>query len=101
MLLQNAQAKSAEKFLTRQIEAAPSDFRLYELLAKSHAAQGRMFLQHQALAEAYARSGNAPAAIEQLQIALKTSDGNFYQLSSAEARLKELRAIVVETSKKP
>lgn len=101
MLLQNAQAKSAEKFLTRQIEAAPSDFRLYELLAKSHAAQGRMFLQHQALAEAYARSGNAPAAIEQLQIALKSGDGNFYQLSSAEARLKELRAIVVETSKKP
>lgn len=101
MLLQNGQAKSAEKFLTRQIEAAQNDFRLYELLAKSHAAQGRTFLQHQAQAEAYARSGNAPAAIEQLQIALKSSDGNFYQLSSAEARLKELRTVVAETTKKP
>lgn len=101
MLLQNGQAKSAEKFLTSQIGASSSDFRLYELLAKSHAAQGRTFLQHQAQAEAYARTGNTPAAIEQLQIALKSSDGNFYQLSSAEARLKELRAIVLESSKKP
>lgn len=101
MLLQNGQAQTAEKFLTGQIEAAPNDFHLYSLLARSHAAQGRMFLQHQAQSEAYARSGNKPAAIEQLQIALKSSDGNFYQLSSAEARLKELRAIVAETLKKP
>ena len=101
MLLQNGQAKIAEKYLAHQIETTPNDFRLYELLARSHAAQGRTFLQHQAQAEAYARTGNTPAAIEQLQIALKSDDGNFYQLSSAEARLKELRAIVVETTKKP
>jgi predicted Zn-dependent protease len=101
MLLENKQAKTAEKFLANQIETAPNDFRLYGLLARSHAAQGRVFLQHQAQAEAYARSGNVPAAIEQLQIAIKSGDSNFYLLSSAESRLKELHAIVAENQKKP
>ena len=32
--------------------------------------------------------GNLPAAVEQLQIGLKGGDGDFYQLSSAEARLR-------------
>ena len=37
--------------------------------------------------------GNFTPAIEQLQIALKSGEGDFYQLSSAEARLKELKAL--------
>jgi len=36
--------------------------------------------------------GILPAAIEQLQIGLRAGDGDFYQMSSAESRLKELRA---------
>lgn len=100
-LLQARQAKAAEKFLAAQLTVTPTDYRLFELLARSHAAQGRTFLQHQAQAEAYARSGNPHAAIEQLQIAAKSADADFYQLSSAEARLKELRAMVAESSKKP
>jgi predicted Zn-dependent protease len=35
--------------------------------------------------------GNLPGAMEQLRIGLKSGDGDFYQLSSAEARLRELR----------
>ena len=42
-------------------------------------------------AEAYVLLGSLPAAIEQLQIGLKSGDGDYYQLSSAEARLRELR----------
>jgi predicted Zn-dependent protease len=48
-------------------------------------------LQHQAQAEAYVLQGSLPAAIEQLQLAQKTGDGDFYQLSSVEARLRDLR----------
>ena len=43
--------------------------------------------------------GSVSAAIDQLQLGLKSGDGDFYQLSSAEARLKELRAIDAEQRK--
>ena len=43
--------------------------------------------------------GNIPAAVEQLQIGLKGGDGDFYQLSSAEARLRELRRLEEELRK--
>jgi len=37
--------------------------------------------------------GNLAAAMEQLRIGLKSGDGDFYQTSSAESRLKELRRL--------
>jgi len=76
----------------------PQDGRFYSLRAASFAATNRILLQHQAQAEAYVLQGSAQAAIEQLQIALKAGDGNFYQLSSVEARLRELRAKLAEES---
>jgi predicted Zn-dependent protease len=36
--------------------------------------------------------GSLPAAIEQLQLARTSGDGDFYQLSVIDARLKDLRA---------
>jgi predicted Zn-dependent protease len=48
-------------------------------------------LQHRSQAEAYIRQGNLLAAIDQLKTALKTKDGDFYETSSVEARLKELQ----------
>jgi predicted Zn-dependent protease len=55
--------------------------------------------QHRSQAEVYARQGNYPAAIEQLQIALKAGDGDFYRMSSIEARLKELRVMDADHKK--
>ena len=43
--------------------------------------------------------GNIPAAVEQFQIALKTGQGDFYQLSATEARLRELRRLHDELRK--
>jgi hypothetical protein len=37
--------------------------------------------------------------VEQLQIGLKSGDGDFYQLSVAEARLRELRRLDQEARK--
>ena len=53
---------------------------------------GKRLLQHQAQAEYYALQGSLPAAIEQLQLARSAGDGDFYQLSVVDARLKDLRA---------
>jgi predicted Zn-dependent protease len=58
-------------------------------------------LQHRAQAEAYVLRGNLPAAIEQLQLAQRAGDGDFFQKSSVEARLKELVAIDMESRRRP
>jgi predicted Zn-dependent protease len=70
----------------------PRDPKLHEALAKAYAGQGKRLLQHQAQAEVYLLQGSLPAAIEQLQLAQGAGDGNFYELSVVDARLKELRA---------
>ena len=63
----------------------------WELLARAYAAQGKRLQQHQALAEKYAMDGSFQAAIEQLQIARKAGDGDFYTLSEVDARLHQLQ----------
>lgn len=98
-LLRTNSADAALKFVNQQLQYMPNDIRLYQLQAQSYGALGDMMMQHRAQAEVYTRQGNVHAAIEQLQIALKGDDGDFYQKSSAEARLKELR-ILAEAQKK-
>ena len=98
-LLRNRETSIALNLINQQLETSPDDYRLYELQAHAFALQGKVLSQHLALAEAQAHRGNLSAAIEQLQIALKSPDGDFYQLSSAEARLKELRALDAERRK--
>lgn len=98
-LLQNRQNETALKLIEEQLRSHPHDHHLYQLAAQGYAAQGRKLLQHQAQAEAYAIQGKLAAAIDQLQIALKNPNGDFYVLSSVEARLKELRAIEAEAKK--
>jgi predicted Zn-dependent protease len=99
-LIANRQSEAALALLDRQLALSPQDGRLYALQAKSYASLGKRLLQHKAQAEAYVRRGHLGAAIEQLQIALRAGDGDFYQLSAAEARLRELRAIVKEAEKR-
>ncbi len=92
-LLQNRQPAEALKLVAKELLAYPNDARLYRLQAQGHAAQGKRLLSHQSQAEAYFRLGNLHAAIQQLAIGLKSADGDFYQMSMVEARLRELRAI--------
>lgn len=100
-LLQSRQSAQALKLASDRLRVYPGDSRLYELQAQAYAMQGKALLSHQAQAEAYARQGSLVAAIEQLQLGLKAGDGDFYQLSMAEARLKALRAEHAELAKKP
>jgi beta-barrel assembly-enhancing protease len=88
------QGKNAEALavLEPQVRRYPRDERLHEREAQAFAALGKRLRQHQAQAEVYALRGSLPAAIEQLQLAQAAGDGNFYELSAVEARLKELRA---------
>jgi predicted Zn-dependent protease len=78
--------------LTEPVRLYPGDASLRTLQAKCYAALGKRLLQHQAQAEVYVLQGSLPAAIEQLQLARSAGDGDFYQLSQVDARLKELRS---------
>ena len=82
----------AQTLLTDSLRLYPRDTRLHQLQAKNYAALGKRSLQHQSQAEVYALQGSLPAAIEQLQLARSAGDGDFYQLSVVDVRLKELRA---------
>jgi len=88
------QGKNEEAIVTTREALAryPRDARVYGMQAKIYATLGKRLLQHQAQAEVYALQGALPAAIEQLSIARSAGDGDFYQLSVVDARLKELRA---------
>jgi predicted Zn-dependent protease len=92
-LLQNRQPDVALKLVGDRLQVYADDYRLYLLQARAYAALNKRLAQHRAQGEAYARMGNIPGAVEQMQIALKSGDGDFYQLSSTEARLKELRQL--------
>ena len=99
-LIDNGKAKDALDLVASRLPDDPGDFHLYQLRARSYAVLGKNLLQHQAQAEAYYLVGNLPAAIDQLQLAERAGDGDFYSHSMVEARLKELKAMAAGTKKK-
>ena len=93
LLMQSGQPDAALSVVGSRLQNYTDDPKLYQLQAKAYAMQGKRLAQHRATGEAYARMGNFRAAVEQMQIAVKSGDGDFYQLSAAEARLRELRKL--------
>lgn len=99
-LLRARQPAAVLQMIDSRLRVQPDDSRLYRLQALAYEAQGNRLQQHRAQGEAYFRSGQLGAAIEQMQIALKTGEGDFYQLSAVEARLRELRRMQLEQERK-
>ena len=79
------------RFLESQLQLYISDFKLYGLQAKAYAASGKRLQQHRAQAECYVLQGQLSEAVEQLMLAQRATDGNFYEQSVVDARLRELR----------
>ena len=71
----------------------PNDAYFYELLAKAYSTKNKKMLSFQAQGEAYYRKYNLKKAIEQMDLAAKAKDGNFYEQSIVEARLKDFRRL--------
>lgn len=101
IMLQTGAAPEALSLVSDALKGRDRDERLYMLQAQAYAALGKSVQQHRALAESFALQGNLVEAIVQLQIALKSRDGDFYQLSMAEARLRQLREQAKEMRKPP
>jgi beta-barrel assembly-enhancing protease len=63
----------------------------YSLLGRSYAALGKQSLHHQAIGEMYALLGVKPAALQQMELARRANDGDFYTMSEIDARVRELQ----------
>ena len=98
-LLRINQPQEALKLIDSRLSNAVADYKLYQLQARAYAALNKGMQQHRALAEANYRMGNIRAAIEQLLLAQRAGDGDFYLQSSVDARLRELRALDKDTRK--
>jgi predicted Zn-dependent protease len=81
----------AASFLREQVQQYREEPKLYDQLAKTYAAQGKIALQHMALAESYVLSGAVPAAVDQLNLARKAQDVSFYDQAVIDARERELQ----------
>jgi predicted Zn-dependent protease len=83
--------EQAAQFLRDQVLQYREEPKLYDQLAKTYAAQGRIALQHMALAESYVLSGALPAAVDQLDLARRAKDVSFYDQAVIDARERELQ----------
>lgn len=90
------QPGAAVEGVRRALDNRQGDPRLWALLSRGYAALGKRTAQHRAQAEVYLLRGSLPAAIEQLEIARKAGDGDFYELSAVDARMRELKQRLLE-----
>jgi predicted Zn-dependent protease len=85
------QSNKAITLLQEKQKIYPADSYMYSMLSKAYAMQGKDLLKFQTQGEAYFRQYNLDKAIEQMELAVQSKDGTFYEKSIAEARLKELK----------
>jgi predicted Zn-dependent protease len=89
-LIADGKLDKAAQFLRDQVQQYREEPKLYDQLAKAYAAQGKIALQHMALAESYVLTGALPAAVDQLNLARKAKDVSFYDQAVIDAREREL-----------
>lgn len=90
-LTRHGRYAEAQRFAETQLQSYPADIRLNKLRAEGYAGQGRRAMQHLALAEVFVLQEQLPVAIEQLNQAQRAGDANFYEQSTIDARLRELK----------
>jgi predicted Zn-dependent protease len=90
-LLAAGRNDDAARYLRDQIQLYREEPQLQDQLAKTYAAQGKLALQHMALAESYVLAGSVPAALDQLSLARKAPDASFYDQAVIDARERELQ----------
>lgn len=92
-------AVAALALTQRELGLTPGDANLHTRQAKAYAALGRRAQQHRAQAEFHLVQGHLDGALEQLELARRAGDGDFYEMSQIDARLFELRQRKQEESR--
>jgi predicted Zn-dependent protease len=102
-LLKNRQPAQARILLDKAVRERPEEPALYKLLASAAGESGNKMQAHRAFGEYYFLTGQAHAAIEQFELAIRFAGKNFYYVSSLEARIKDIRETLppVPAAKQP
>ncbi len=95
-LLKAKRPKEAIDFLDQQLQRFPDNGPLHRMAAQAYADMGKRMQQHFHQAEFYAWQGDLRGAVYQLEQASKAGDGDFYQASVVEARLRTMRRELAE-----
>jgi predicted Zn-dependent protease len=90
-MIASGQLEEAARFLREQAQFYKDEPEVHDLLAKAYSKQGKMALQHMALAESYTLQGGTLAALDQLNLARKSKDASFYDQAQIDARERELK----------
>ena len=98
-LMKAGRNAEAAAFCEKQLERFTTDGPLHLTAARAYAALDKRLLQHRHQGEYYAWQGNLKGAIDQFELAAKAGDGNFYQLSEIDTRLRVLRREVADQQK--
>jgi len=101
MLLDASRATEAKAFLLQRQRLWPEDVQVFRLLSRTHHELGHRAEGHLAQAEAYLRHDQVSLAREQLELARKAGDGDFYTLSVVDARLRQVRELEQVQNGKP
>ncbi|MBK8121824.1 MAG: M48 family metallopeptidase [Sulfuritalea sp.] len=99
-LLEAGLPQEAIRFIEDDLLSYPADAQMHALQAKTYSLLGKRLQQHRAQAEAYALQGQVPAAVEQLELAQKSGDGDFYEHSQVDARLREMKKRMADDARK-
>lgn len=91
-LLAAGKLEEAAVYLRDQAQLYREDIEIYDILARVYSRQGKLALQHIALAESYALQGGTLSALDQLALARKAPDASFYDQSLIDAREREWQA---------
>ena len=89
--IETKSADEAIKFLQSYLIIFKTDPELYKLLAKAYSLNGKKLLQYENLAESFYYRYHLQEAIAQMDMAVRSRDGNFYEKSRVESRLKQLQ----------
>ncbi len=95
-LLQAHRTRDAIAFVERQIARFPDNGPLHRIAARAYAELGAKMQQHRHQGEFYAWQGDLRGAVVQFELASKSGDGDFYQASVVETRLRTLRKELAE-----
>jgi predicted Zn-dependent protease len=92
LIASDAESAQTLAFLRASARSAATDPVLWEMLARAEGAAGRTGQAHRAMAERYALASSLPAAVEQLELALKAGTLDFYEASEVDVRRRVLMA---------
>ncbi|KQQ47770.1 peptidase M48 [Duganella sp. Leaf126] len=82
----------ADSYLRDQAQLYRDEPEVFDYLAQVYSKQGKIALQHIALAESYMLQGGTLSALDQLSLARKAPDASFYDQALIDAREREWQA---------